>query len=157
MRKTRIIFREEDIMCETCEGHGTVIEKEKFSFLRSTCPKCGGVGKLDWITNAMGFQEEEEVRVSSSSVSRTSSSHSHTTPNHTHNYPNVTGNNPYISGINPSSLGHLPNLSSGGSNGKSLIIESDSLEIDCNHLILNEDMLDSLVNKIEQKLKEKEE
>ena len=151
MRKARIIFRDEDMMCETCEGHGTTIEKDKSSFLRSTCPKCGGVGKLDWISNAMGVQEED-VRVSSSSVSRTSSPHSHAIsnmPNHTHTYSNVTSNNPNVLS--------LPNLASGGPNGESLVIKSDSLELDCNHLILNEDMLDSLVNIIEQKLKEREE
>ena len=44
-------------VCSECRGTGTcppADEKIKFDELRATCGKCGGSGKVDWVTNAMG-------------------------------------------------------------------------------------------------------
>ncbi len=43
-----------EVICSRCEGRGN-IKNEGNSYLHYTsCPKCHGEKKLDWISNAMG-------------------------------------------------------------------------------------------------------
>jgi len=59
-------LKEGEVICSKCEGRGSLPSKFNPYELASICPKCGGEGKVDWITNAMGEKKREPLYGSSS-------------------------------------------------------------------------------------------
>jgi hypothetical protein len=50
-------FKDGDCICEVCNGWGYFYDC--FDNKVSQCYHCKGIGKLDWVTNAMGRQNVE--------------------------------------------------------------------------------------------------
>ena len=53
-----IDLNEDEVICSECEGRGYTPKVQKFDTMASTCAKCKGKGKVDWVTNAMVTPEE---------------------------------------------------------------------------------------------------
>ncbi len=51
-----LILEEGEEICSSCKGSGC---HQTLNTLASTCMKCNGKGKLDWISNAMGVPKRE--------------------------------------------------------------------------------------------------
>ncbi len=47
-------LKEGEIICNKCNGSGSLSSKINASTMAFTCKKCDGVGKLDWIENVIG-------------------------------------------------------------------------------------------------------
>ena len=86
-----IILEEGEVICSKCEGERRIsISNEYYSRCGQstdqpiTCPKCHGIGKLDWVSNAMGVDSTNYYCVSNSSVSCSSSTPSVTSQSTLH-------------------------------------------------------------------------
>lgn len=67
-----MILNEGEVICDKCNGKGTIWDGFK---CKSCCSKCLGKGKLDWVTNAMGGRRKPFVaKWGTSSMSSISSS-----------------------------------------------------------------------------------
>ena len=83
MKKVKL--EEGEVICSKCEGERRIsISNEYYSSYIITCPKCHGIGKLDWVSNAMGVDSTNYYCVSSSSVSCSSSTPSVTSQSTLH-------------------------------------------------------------------------
>ena len=58
------MLNEGEVICDKCDGTGDI---SGGGYVK--CPKCKGKGKLDWVTNAMGYIKPFEFSVSSTSIS----------------------------------------------------------------------------------------
>jgi hypothetical protein len=47
-------MKEGYIVCEKCNGHGTLDANEDPTYHVFPCPKCLGCGELDWVENVVG-------------------------------------------------------------------------------------------------------
>ncbi len=61
-----IELKEGEVLCSSCKGRGYHPAKQDWNMMASTCQKCSGEGKVDWVTNAMGIQKRPNLYGSSS-------------------------------------------------------------------------------------------
>lgn len=56
-----IILEEGELICSSCGGRGYHPSAQQWNTVASTCRKCGGDGKVDWVTNAMGTPKGQKT------------------------------------------------------------------------------------------------
>lgn len=61
-----MILEEGEEVCSSCKGRGYHPSKQDWNTMASTCQKCNGEGKVDWISNAMGIPKRHYNHASSS-------------------------------------------------------------------------------------------
>ena len=64
-------LEEGEMICDKCEGKGCISSKIDPTTMASSCQKCQGTGKVDWIENIVG--KKPEMQFGSSSTSSMSS------------------------------------------------------------------------------------
>jgi len=64
---SEIELKEGELLCDQCEGRGTIPEKDDPFMLARMCEKCQGDGKVDWIENIMGKAPRQNYSTSGSS------------------------------------------------------------------------------------------
>lgn len=62
-----MILEEGEEICSSCKGRGYHPSKQDWNTMASTCQKCNGAGKVDWITNAMGVPKRKQPLYGTSS------------------------------------------------------------------------------------------
>jgi DnaJ-class molecular chaperone len=64
-----LLLEEGEEICSSCKGRGYHPAKQAWNTMASTCQKCNGEGKVDWITNAMGVPKRKQQIYGTSSYS----------------------------------------------------------------------------------------
>ena len=68
----KIKCEEGELICDKCEGRGSIPSIQNPQTMASTCSKCLGAGKVDWVENILGKKPPPMSATSSSWANSTS-------------------------------------------------------------------------------------